>query len=673
MNNLVRIFKYAALAIASAVVWGGFVASCTDQDADIPDNFYSSTKLTAAGFIENNTSSLSSFQQILERANYMSMLKTYGEFTVFAPTNEALETYLTEKGYKTLDEVPEDVCDTIARQHIVKTTALFTTDSKPTPQNMNDRYIQINSVTDTLNDNAVLYLVNNASSIIQKDDSVTNGVVHIVDKVITASNEYLPDLMAKDPTISLFVEALKLTGMADSLTKYIDESYTIGEDTLRKGVTVKSGTESDGSSKTATAHYNEKRYFKFTAFVEPNSVFEAQGITNIEQLKAYAKQVYDLSYPEDAGKYDEDFTDRRNPLNRFVSYHLIDRQGVYEDWVPPLQFIADCQFYEIADAEDYFETMLPHSIMRFSYAYITSGSDIYINRNGCRSTVYDPKAISRGVRVFRPGEGVQNEKLVDCRNGIYHYIDRILTYDANTRDIILNRRLRIDASTTSPDFMNGTNEVGGRNKHTQDGGGNGYLIGYKRGFLKNWKMNNETSFVGLIDGAAWYMQYEKNCINIVGSFDVEVKLPPVPRSGEYEIRIGTSAGDDRGVVQAYINNEACGIPVDMRIGKWASDITGFEPDDPENPEYNIQIDKAMHNLGYMKDTDIWGTHGGDSFRADGANRIRRILWRGRLEDNKDYWLRLRQVLKDPSLYVTFDYIELCPKSVFQGDEPEDQH
>ena len=63
----------------------------------------------------------------------------------------------------------------------------------------------------------------------------------------------------------------------------------------------------------------------YTAFVETDSVYAAHGIYNISDLKAYAAKVYDEMYPEDAAIADP--TDRRNSLNRFVSYHLLDRMG----------------------------------------------------------------------------------------------------------------------------------------------------------------------------------------------------------------------------------------------------------------------------------------------------------------------------------------------------------
>ena len=136
--------------------------SCSEDDSDAPLNFYSSVRLTAAGFIESDEAQFSDFKSILERGNYLSMLKTYGHYTVFAPTNDAIQLYLKENGYATIDAIPNDKCDTLARTHIVQDKAYFTTDmgDAVSPVNMNDDYIQMTSDSDVTNNNALLIYVN---------------------------------------------------------------------------------------------------------------------------------------------------------------------------------------------------------------------------------------------------------------------------------------------------------------------------------------------------------------------------------------------------------------------------------------------------------------------------------------------------------------------------------
>lgn len=634
------------------------LSSCSDNDSDAPLNFYSSVRQTAAEFIEADEAQFSDFKAILERGNYLSMLKTYGHYTVFAPTNEAIQQYLKDKGYASLDALlaEKEQCDTLARTHIVQDKAYFTTDmgGEIAPVNMNDDYINMTSDSDVVNNNALLIYVNKLSRIIQKDDSVTNGVVHVIDHVINASSLFLPSLMEENPNLSIFCQALRLTGMADSLSKYIDESYTVDPDSAvgGKGFKVPYGSLDGSSSKQCQTWYPDHRYFKFTAFVETDSVLkEKAGIENLNDLIAYAKTVYD----DYGDQYDNDFKDRRNPLNRFVSYHLINRIGSREYWVHCKGPIYESKFlFNIWDPEDYFETLAPHTLIRFCS---NPGEEIYINR---KAAVKNSKVEVRGVRVLKDDE-VDKRYTQTCSNGMYHYIDDILVYSKNVRNNVLNRRIRIDGSCLSPDFMNSRARIYYMGKDEQ-------MIGYKYGYLADFIMHNANTFIGCGNEQTGWRHYQGSGVCITGEkFDASVKLPPVPHDGTYEVRLGYSTGDDRGIAQVYLNNEPCGIPISFRN---LDSNTGWEPD-TEDEEENKAIDKSMRNRGFMKAMDSYGSES-EPFRIY-SNDVRRILVRQYLRSNQDYWLRFRQILPGSTLYMSIDYIELCPKEVYDDPDGEDRH
>jgi uncharacterized surface protein with fasciclin (FAS1) repeats len=184
--------------------------SCVDNDdlSNEQGTFYSATKRTAAEIITDAADRCSMFQSILEKSNYYSLLSVYGNYTVFAPTNDAINKYVVENHYSSFDALLQDVsrCDTIARTHIIKDGAFFTTDVSDgaLPQmNMDDRYLVMTCDSDAQNNNQLRIFVNKRSLLVEKNDSATNGVVHIIDRVITPSNDFLPDLMAEDTTITL--------------------------------------------------------------------------------------------------------------------------------------------------------------------------------------------------------------------------------------------------------------------------------------------------------------------------------------------------------------------------------------------------------------------------------------------------------------------------------------
>lgn len=657
-----KVKKQSAMFCAVLLASAAFVG-CVDNDFDDGQGtFYSATKRTAAEILSDSPERFSSFKAILERANYYAMLGTYGKYTVFAPDNNAINTYMKENGYKSLDSLLADKakCDTIARTHIVNKGAYFTTevnDGALPKMNMDDRYLVMTSENDEEHDNKLMMFVNKRSQLIEPDDSTTNGVLHVIDRVITPSNLFLPDLMKEDENIKLFVKALERTNLKDSLTKFIDETYSIAnvEDSVVKGVKGERFGNRDN-----TTYWPEYRYFKYTAFVEPDEVFIKKGLDTVDKIADYAKQIYDQVYPEDAGKYDHDPTDRRNPLNRFVAYHLMDRIGNYGDWAPSGKILNGCCITSLADPEDFWETMCPYTMIRFCRA----GGELYANRKGLGRS-YKPGC--RGVKVLSPSESGKTEQ--NALNGTYHYLDDILTYDTNVRDNVLNCRFRIDSSTLSADFMN----QGCRFNDDEGESNNACLYALKPGFIKGWKITNETRLALHAAECSW-SSYLGNAIMIKGQYDVQFKLPPVPE-GTYEIRIGYVAGEERGVVQVYLNNEPCDIPVDLTYGRWnLGEILGNIDDDPEDEAHNAEIDKTLHNLGYMKAMDSYKKPGDDyvSFRINAPEHLRRVLAVKKLNAGQDYYLRFRQVSKGDKEW-SFDYIELCPKDIYASPEGEDRH
>ena len=632
------------------------LTSCVDNEEGMV-NYYSSTKLTAAEFLEERPEKFSDFISVLKRTPYYSMLTTYGtyssagllKYTVFAPDNNGMQRYMQKNGYASVDEIPAATCDTLARTHIIKKGAFFTTDigEGAMPElNMNDGYVVLSSDSDVTNHNKLVYYINKNARMTEQDDSVTNGVVHVLDNVISSSSMLLADKIAEDPHLTLFSEALKMTGMADSLVRYIDETYSCSDDSVHTGYMVRC---TSGSAKFTRSFWVGKRYFKYTAFVEPDSIYRQHGINTIEDLVQYAKKIYDQTYPDDAGLYDDNPRDRRNPLNRFVSYHLLNRVGQYNTWVCSGETRSACWLTSVSDPEEFYESMCPGTMMRFA----GPSAGLFINRKG----VGDNYTV-RGVKVLSPSESGNTDQ--NALNGVYHYIDDILAYTPEVRDVVLNCRIRLDATVLSPDFVN----CNGKGRYGED-----ILTGFKNGYITDWKVSDET-YVGVHSDVNYWNSYCANAVCISGIFDVSFKLPPVP-SGTYEIRLGYTCGEERGVVQVYLNNEPCGIPVDLRV--YGPDPSIGWVEDTDDEETNIANDKAMHNRGYMKAMDSYRSGGAENpLRANNWN-LRRILTTQYLDEGKTYHLRFRQVLDDADRYWSFDYIELCPKSIYGSPEGEDTH
>ena len=257
---------------------------------------------------------------------------------------------------------------------------------------------------------------------ISEIDSITYGELSHQDK--------LPALIASDPNLSLFNEALLLTHMADSLVAYINYDWYIepGKTTWW------------GRNPMLTLSY-----YKFTAFVEPNEVYARYGIYTIDDLKAYAARIYDEVYPEDAAITDP--TDRRNSLNRFVSYHFIDRYATTDKLVAVNTEVYRYYDREAVDIASWYETLMPQSILRCSAPLLTEDQEqLYINRRGIQD-----HADERGVFV----KGARITHSASTANGVYHYIDDIIVYDKATQDVALNQQVILTTTTLTPELMNG--------------------------------------------------------------------------------------------------------------------------------------------------------------------------------------------------------------------------
>lgn len=638
-----RLQKIKTLLATAAIVLAPAASMVSCSDDPNAENYYVFDGEMVSDYLQKRPEQFSEFVEILQRSGMYGMMATYGTYTCLAPTNDAIGLYLKERGLGSVAELTKADCDTIAWNHIIK-YAYFTTDLSDgniPSSNLNDRYLTFSTDSDAVTSNAVYY-INKLSRIVVRDDSVENGVVHTLDHVIQPNSQYIAELMAEDENISLFNSALTLTGLCDSLYEYIDNSYFCGEDSVNKGTTISTG---GGTYRMYYVGIRKKRY---SAFTETDEVYAQHGINSLDDLKAYAKQVYDEVYPEDAGLYDDDYKNRKNPLNRFISYHLLPYYGAYNDWTVYGDAKTICAKTNLIDCTDWYTTLMPGTIMKMS----SPADGLFINRKGVGENY-----TVRGIRVLPPNEmgNIDQQAL----NGIYHYIDDILTYNVETRDVVFNDRIRIDAVTLSPEFMN----CGAR-------GNMNNATGFK--VIDGWDFHGHTPALTLRQRGIWMVTYQ-DCVDLVGQFDISFKLPPVPEN-TYEVRFAYGSGTMRGVVQVYFGTkddmQPMGIPIDLRV--WGADPSIGWVADTEDANENRAIDKAMHNRGYMKDMDSWA-QGGENILRDQSGKLRKILCTQTMSPEKEYWVRMKLVIENPKAEFPINYFELCPKSVYAGLTAEDTH
>ncbi|MGX8689621.1 MAG: fasciclin domain-containing protein [Bacteroidaceae bacterium] len=675
MKSLRNILTPLSVLILAVISFTG-VASCSDiWSEQHPGTYYTFNGQTIADYLEEDeTGRFSDFIKVLQKSHTWGELDTYGTYTCFAPTNNAFADYLEEKGIPCVDSLSKADCDTIAWNHLIR-KVFFMSDvaagSLPYV-NLLNRFLVVDYIADTLQDGTIkpVTTINRLSRIISEDDTVQNGVVQVVDRVIRVSGDYVFDIVKDNPNASIFFSALNLVGLEDSLKKWHDHSYTIGYDSIQEG----GGVVCQGGGSDYTVYYVPEKNFGFTILVEPDSIYRLKGINNLDDLIDYANKVYHESYSDyqDRGygnAYDTVWTDDRNPLRRFVEYHILPFSMPSEYSFNAREDIikAKCET-EVLDAEDYFETYLPHSLIRVS-RILDAGryNGVYINRIGLGADGKGElgRSFYPGIKVYTINDGQANE---GC-NGYVHYLDNILEYSKFVRNEVLNRRLRIDCCTLSPDFLTS----GARQKQTEN---NYEGVGFKQptnfhSFNSDYTMWVRSAFVANIS-------YQGDGLDLQGNYDIMLKLPPVPYDGNWELRLSYRGSAGCGVVQNYVGDNPsrlipCGIPTDLRYSaeanpniRWVSDES-FEDDTVAIDAY----DKAMRNRGYMKGPDShWTSDKAERFR-DYNLIARRIITTDYFYSDRDYWLRMKLVLDNSKAEMNFDYMEWCPKNIY--DNREDKH
>ncbi|MBR5707182.1 MAG: fasciclin domain-containing protein [Bacteroidaceae bacterium] len=758
-----RLIKKSALTIAAMAVIGLGV-SCTDLWSEQhPGTYYTNTGETIADYLSGRVEKHGSYEYfiaILQKAEIWGQMRTYGTYTCFAPDDKAMQEYFDARKadaktdsvrlvFSSLDNVLQNrrLCDTIARTHIFN-NAMYASDLNGSGvlqhPNMLDRYLTYNAYADSSqivkddNGNVIkaqdgsdsimvrlMYIINMQATITKADDSVQNGVVHKIDKVIRPSNQYLPGLIKENPNLTTFYDALVHTRLIDAMDEvYYDENYPDPSDPDVEGGQIKyEWTVQALRDNSALIHHNktsveddrivypEKREFKFTMFVMPDTALAnysdqytvlagLNGIHNVTDLRKYAEAVY----PE--GK---DIADsiQTSSLYKLISYHILPCWLSYDqfntsqsDIIKNYKGVVKAGNQElIIDPEDFFETLMPHSIMRISSPYIDGKRlGIYINRKGYQGLNLE----NEGVRIAQNADeyNLPGQITNICINGGYHYINKLLVYDDFIRNTALQTRMRIMCCTLSPDFINS----GGRGRLRGDpsNGGNDNLdrmvFAYKEGFCKNfeWVPDQTRFYVRYRDAS--FGTFNGDEITVRGSYDIAFKLPPVPSDGNYEIRVwnnanvGTAGGTstDRGIVQFYFHQAVPddkdiywrnwnwspeGIPVDLRIqatdpriGMVADDDSRYSGMTEAQKEEALTLsDRAMRIRGYARGVDSYGTS--NSLRAD-RNCYRKIICNEYLRANNDYYIRMRQVFEDDGVFP-FSFIEIVPKSVYEGNE--DRH
>ena len=675
--------------IAKGLLWCGIIATlplATSCKEDIDEsNLYTFTGETIEDYLVNRSDRFSSFNYILGRIGYDKILSAYGTYTCFAPNNEAVQEYIdslyddpvnidlphngmTARG---LEGLTDSLCEDIALFHLLNTEVMGVNMGN----GMTIKTMLGRDINTSIDPETGAVTISRASAITSMDNELENGVLHEIDCVIRRSNMLIAGEMENHPDqFTLFSQALKLTGLADSLTNVSHTNFT--EVDNNRGFYVP-----------------EKCEMGYTIFAESDEVLASKGINSIEDLIAYANEAYSASAMQGTGWYDYARThnievstgsDYKNPWNAFsmfMRYHILKFKLPYDKLVNSHNQVSKVTLVE------YYETMLPYTLLK-----ITRNSNrLYINRwianNSLTDMVGEQGSAAMHTVLF---DGIkldgQNAQ-VAAVNGYIHPIGDMLVYNENVPHGALNERLRFDDTAFLGEMMSNSfrrisdSEVNAMNggKTGTDGNLSGSYIRMPPGFFENLAIYNgdDTRLYYLSGQSSGWSNYQGDEFNCKGRFDFAFRLPPVPE-GTYELRIGYTANGNRGMLQFYLGSsseltsmKALDIPLDMRIvpvnnSDLTPDVNTGWCDWARCDDKGVETDANMRNLGYMRGP-LYYTVGVNSGNYARSNRedLRRILAKQAFKQD-EYWLRFKTVLEGDAWQFHLDYIEFCPENVYNN-------
>ena len=668
----------------------------------------------------------------VSKTTLLQLLSARGHYTVFAPTNDAVYAYLDSLCARGIISEPtwegfanENDLDSIEK--VIAYNSIIDSGDQPAydiidfpdnehefgTTNMNDRKLRVFfSVTDPDS-----ISINGTVSISKKNRGiiVTNGFIHQVDGVIAPSNDRLGEfitLWSRRPEsgYSVMSRLVMACGLIDTLNAFRDDVWE--QLYLTGGVEDLPPHTSFNTSQPGTIP--QHRYYGFTLFAETDHFWEKTLGKNAEDISVkdvceFLRQSGLFNHMEGT-LYDDDYSNEKNVLNQFVTYHLLNQRIGREKLVihyNELGYSYTSGTSPSIPIMDYYQTM---GIPRLLKTYESRESNgIYLNRfpilrNGrgrfspSRENINDYHESgdfhrlsgtssspdeNQGIRVLTYSEAGTDASSI--ANGIVYPIEQLLVCSENVCNQLSNQRIRIDAGCLMPEFMN--NDIRATRAYYTSGATNSRAIPTNYPYIENIEILEGTKFYylqGYLCGGFYNLQGDE--YNIIGCYDFTMKLPPVVRAGQYEIRFGVATGSRvRSMAQVYFGSDrnmmpAAGIPMDLRLGgleKRVGSLTldsnvGWE-DDNGDEEHDDNVTKRMRTKGFMKAPNSWTTSlGGNMTVRTQHVMTRRIMVSTYLYPFRNYYIRFKSVLDDENKEFFMDYFEYVAKEVYDNpEEPED--
>ena len=720
--------------IALGVMFGSAVglSSCIKEIDE--SNLYTFTGQTIEDYLQANDSLFSDFNVIMERSGYDRQMSSYGQYTCYVPVNSGVRKYIDSlyndttdyredaSGNKillhhgltenSLEGLTDSLCKEIAQYHI---SAML---NSYIDQLSNVNGASISTMLNTpfiskLDDDGVVRL-NGVAEILEFDQEMTNGYIHVISDVIPRTTQKIDNVFGNHKEFSLFYDALRKTGLADTLDGPVKKDMTYSLDNI-------SGRPGSGM---ASGKYFVPKECKisYTVFAETNETLARYGIHDFESLKAkciewYANAAEWYDYPgKDEYKIStgDDYTYQYNVVNMFMRYHII-KAGMTKSRLTYVRNPSNQDWNYAFGGEpfDYYETMLPHALMKIwqpLYQNTGAQTNIWINRYRQNNTLTDEIGTmgkDETHQILRQGVMISNTAAnIQAYNGYIHTIEDVLLYDAEVPTRVLHERMRIDSGSMLYELINNDiryatpAEIGARNLSSNDG----TMVRLPLNYFDNLVSYNSKTKIAWYCTGAW-RAWQADQISGWDEYDFAIRIPSVP-TGDYEIRVIFPPMANGGLMQYYLGTSSdpssmqpLGIPFDARYPNSAiqadRDATGYMLSS-EFSDYGVASDLVMRNHGYMRAPASFARGNGDGKgRANpiytrisdpsqmltalinccryeegyGTSMMRKILGTVHIDQSKEYWLRIKNLLTGyDQLGFSFDFLELVPVDIVNSQD-----
>lgn len=301
---------------------------CKDPFQDETFRVYDEQPISS--YLETRSDEFSEWIAILRYADMYNALNQSSQiFTMFAPTNEAVEAFYEMKAVGNIEELGRDYARQLVRYHVAGdsiTLAHVVEGGMLTTKTLTDDYLEV-VVGEEGGINA-LYM-NGDAHIKEAAIPTANGLIYVLNDMMRPMFESIYQIMHDNGRNTIMIEAFEKTGWRDSLNIIAD---TVEHPIL--GIPIE-----------------QRRYY--TILGVPDEVFQQQGIGSVDELAAYLG----------AGS---DYTNKDNALFQYLGYHII--RGNYR--------LDNLKKFELEATSNFWETGTPNALMKIS---IESDGLYYLN------------------------------------------------------------------------------------------------------------------------------------------------------------------------------------------------------------------------------------------------------------------------------------------------------